>query len=64
MARSCCGCGARVVPELPGVYYCDACVAEQLREHAAERRAFEEFHAFADAVARGQHDPRGDTPDA
>lgn len=49
----CCtdGCEAPL-PGAPGVHYCEACVARQSRAHAAEREAFEDFHAFADAVAR------------
>lgn len=47
----CFGCAAPV-EAAPGVYYCPACVERQQEAAAAERRAFDDFHAFADATAR------------
>lgn len=47
----CFGCGAPV-EDAPGVYYCPACVRDQQERHAAEMRAFDDFHAFADRVAK------------
>lgn len=48
---TCFGCGDPVADE-PGTYYCPACVVGQLAEAARERQAFDNFHAYADEVAR------------
>lgn len=47
------GCATALVPT-PGVFYCATCVAEQLREEAATAVAFDEYHAWADSIARGR----------
>jgi len=49
--RECFGCGDELRGE-PGVYYCDGCVAEQIAGQKVEAQAFEDFHSYADAVAR------------
>lgn len=44
-------CSAELL-DIAGNYYCAAHIAEQQRAHAAELRAFDDFHAYADACAR------------
>jgi hypothetical protein len=50
---TCFGCGAQI-EEAPGNYYCGPCVEAQTVAFEAEREAFEAYHRFADAVARGE----------
>jgi Zn finger protein HypA/HybF involved in hydrogenase expression len=49
--RPCFGCEAPISDE-PGNYYCPDCIAEQTRQQADERAAFDAFHAYADRVAK------------
>lgn len=48
---TCYGCGA-AVPDEPGRYYCDPCVARQLAAQGDETAAYDDYHAFADECAR------------
>jgi hypothetical protein len=48
---TCFGCGAGV-PDEPGIYYCATCVQQQAAAVERELKAFDDFHAFADACAR------------
>lgn len=47
----CFGCD-RTIPDEVGRYYCDTCLRAQLEDEKRERQAFEDYHAFADAVAK------------
>ena len=48
---TCFGCHARIDREL-GTYYCLQCIDRQTAEANAERQAFDDFHAYADKVAK------------
>lgn len=50
--RKCYGCEA-VVPDEPGVYYCDDCVVKQMADQGDERAAFDAYHRWVDAQTKG-----------
>lgn len=45
----CFGCEAPIEPAA-GNFYCGPCVVKQEAEEEAERKAFDQFHAFADGL--------------
>lgn len=45
-------CEEPLTPEA-GVFYCPKCIAEQEAEAAAMMQAFDDYHRWADALARG-----------
>lgn len=48
------GCEARIPKgELGFAYYCEACIEKQLEAHRQERQAFDDFHKYADQIAKG-----------